>query len=124
MAYYIDDKQIVENVDINYIIGYFKNKGETCIRIQHGKSFANGVDKINDDIIIEPVEDKPKYTYYGGSRTIIIDRTRGSICINPYFDKSGIQDTEHSLGKDLKEYILDYRLTNRNNKINSIINEI
>ncbi len=124
MAYYVNNKEIVESVDINYILDFFKSKGETCIRIQHGKSFSNGVDKIEDDIIIEILEDKPKYKYTDGHRTVTIDRKRGSICINPYFDKSGSFDREHSLSKELQEYILDYKLKMRDNKINNIINEI
>ena len=113
MAYYVNDKEMVENVDINYIIDYFKNKGETCIRIMYGTS-----------LIIEPIENKPKYVYQDVSRTVSIDRERGSICVNPYFDKSGSYDRDHSLSKDLQEYILDYKQTMRDNKINNIIDEI
>ncbi len=132
MAYYIDDKEIVEKVDINYILDYFKSKGETCIRIMHARSFplipnVGRVEKIENSIIIEPIENKPSYQYQDGSRTVSIDRERGSICVNPYFDKSGRYDTEgwkngnHSLSKNLQEYILDYPSYLRNKKINEII---
>lgn len=124
MAYYVNDKEISESVDINYILKYFKNKGETCVRILHAKSFSGGVDKIEDDIIIEELEDKNKYSYQDGHRTVTINRKRGSICINPYFDKSGSFDSDHSLSKDLQEYILDYRTYIRDNKLREIINEI
>jgi len=126
MAYYIDDKKIVENVDINYILDYFKSKGETCIRIMRGRSFplipnVGRVEKIENSIIIEPIENKSSYQYQDGSRTVSIDRERGSICVNPYFDKSGNQDREHSLSKNLQEYILDYPVHLRNKRINEII---
>jgi hypothetical protein len=126
MAYYIDDKEIVKNVDINYILDYFKSKGETCIRIMRGRSFpllpsGKRVEKIENSIIIEPIGDKSSYVYQDGSRTVSIDRERGSICINPYFDKSGSYDNDHSLSKDLQEYILDYPSYLRNKKINEII---
>jgi hypothetical protein len=116
MAYYVNNKEIVENVDINYILNFFKSKGETCIRIMYGRSFNNS---IGNTLIIEPIKDKSKYVYQDGGRTILIDKERGSICINPYFDKS-----DHSLSKDLQEYILDYKQTMRDNKINNIIDEI
>ena len=35
MAYYIDDKQIVESIDINHVLDYFKD--EECIRIMYGR---------------------------------------------------------------------------------------
>jgi hypothetical protein len=124
MAYYIEDKQIVENVDINYILDYFKSKGETCVRILLGRSFANGVEKIEDSIIIEPLEDKYKYVYQDGSRSVSIDRKSGSICVNPYFDKTGIYDSEYSLSKNLQEYILNYKQVLRENKIKNITDEI
>lgn len=128
MAYYVDDKDIVKNIDINYIIDYFKNKGETCIRIMHSRGFSQPHGekdyKLFDSLIIEPLKDKPSYVYQDGSRIISIDRKRSTICVNPYFDKSGSYDSDHSLSKNLQEYILDYKSTMRNNKINNIINEI
>lgn len=121
MAYYIDNKEIVENVDINYVIDYFVSKGETCIRIMRGRSFHNKIEKIENSIIIEPLKDKPSYEYQDGSRIVSIDRERGSICVNPYFDKSGSFDVDHSLSKNLQEYILEYPVYLRNKKINEIL---
>lgn len=125
MAYYINDKEVVESVDINYILDYFKSKGETCIRILYGRGFSPPYgDKdytLGNSLIIEPLDDKPSYVYQDGSRIVSIDRERGSICVNPYFDKSGSYDIEHSLSKNLQEYILDYTSYQRDKKISEII---
>lgn len=76
MAFYINDKQIVENIDINYIISYFKNKGEDCVRILHGRYFDRDGQKyeLTDTIIIEPLDDKVSYVYQDGHRTFALDR--------------------------------------------------
>lgn len=126
MAYYIDDKQIVESIDINHVLDYFKD--EECIRIMYGRGglppYGDKDYYLSDSLIIEPLADKFKYIYQDGSRVVSIDRNRGQICVNPYFDKTGIYDTEHSLSKNLRDYILDYKSKMRDIKIKEITNEI
>ncbi len=125
MAYYIEDKEIVDNLDINYVIDYFKSKGEECVRILYGRSFSrviNGEYTLSDGLIIEPLDvNKSTYRYQEGHRIFSIDRNGGGICINPYFDKSGIYDSDHSLSKELHQYCLDYKQVLRDKKINEII---
>lgn len=120
MAYYITDKEITNSIDINYIIDFYRGQGEDCIRIMRGKSFTIGGDETQDNIIIEPVEDKSKYKYQDGHRTFSIHRNN-YICINPYFDKTGSYDIEHSLGKKFYDYILNYKNKIREDKINKLI---
>jgi hypothetical protein len=124
MAYYIEDKEIVDSLDINHVITYFKSKGEDCVRILYGRSFSrviNGEYTLTDGLIIEPLDNKSSYTYQEGNRTFSIDRNRGVICINPAFNKSEIFDTEHSLSKELYQHCLDYKQVLRDNKINEIL---
>lgn len=124
MAYEIRDKEIIETLDINYVIDFYKKQGENCIRILHGRQFQPHGDKdykLTDTIIIEPIEDKDKYVYQDGHRTFSIERTDRGVIINPYFDKSGVYDVEHSLSKKFYNYILDYKLEIRDKKIKSLI---
>lgn len=125
MAYEIRDKEIIETLDINYVIDFYKKQGENCIRILHGRRFQppNGDKdyKLTDDYCIEPIEDKDKYVYQDGHRTFSIERTDRGVIINPYFDKSGVYDVEHSLSKKFYNYILDYKLEIRDKKIKSLI---
>lgn len=124
MAYEIRDKEIIETLDINYVIDFYKKQGENCIRILHGRRFQPHGDKdykLTDTIIIEPIEDKDKYVYQDGHRTFSIERTDRGVIINPYFDKSGVYDVEHSLSKKFYNYILDYKLEIRDKKIKSLI---
>lgn len=120
MSYYITDKEITNNIDINYIIDFYRKQGECCIRIMRSKSFTLSGDEIQDSIIIEPIEDKLEYKYQDGHRTFSMHRNN-YICINPYFDKTGSYDIEHSLSKKFHDYILDYKNKIREDKINKLI---
>ena len=103
MAYYINDMEIVKNVDISYIISFLKERGEECVRIMYSQPSQH-------TLIIEPLKDKSKYVYQDGSRTVLINRQR-EICVNLY----------HS-GESLLNHIINYKSESRDKKINQVIN--
>jgi hypothetical protein len=117
MAYYVSDKNIVNNITINYVLDYFIKKGE-IVRIMYGRSFHKPHGSkdytLGASIIIEPVSDK-ELVYQDGGRTVMITRGR-DICINPWYDKSGI-----NCCKELYNYISDYGIMCRDNKLDLII---
>lgn len=61
MAYEINDKEITENIDLNYVIDFYVKNREDCIRIMRNRSFVNGLEEIGNGIIVEPIEDKQCY---------------------------------------------------------------
>ena len=134
MAYNIDDKQIVNNIDINYILDFFKE--DECIRIRWNRirrsnGYPNRYDgndyDIGDTLIIETVVDKYDYDYRDGGRTVMVDKVRGDIIVNPHMTivtpeknrKSGKPMAVFKTEK-LRDHILNFKSKLREDKINII----
>ena len=114
MAYYINDPEM----DINYVIKYFHNKGEQCIRIMYGRYFnKNEANEkgynLDDTLIIEPVKDVKDLSYQDGGRTVMISN---NITINPWYDKD-----RNNCCKEIHDYLKDYPIYKRNKILNELI---